>query len=66
LAQSGLAFFSIDLTYPFLNFRVGDGQRGFRIKGVKHIGRNPFLTVLCGIGGISVNRSSDKQGLTAS
>jgi len=29
-----LAFFSIDLTYPFRNFRVGVGQWGFRIKGV--------------------------------
>jgi len=28
-------FFSIDMTYPFLNFRVGVGQRGFQIKGVE-------------------------------
>jgi len=26
------------LTYPSLNFRVGDGKRGFRIKGVKCVG----------------------------
>jgi len=26
------------MTYPFLNFRVGVGQRGFRIKGVKCVG----------------------------
>jgi len=37
--------------YPFLNFRVGVGQRGFRIKGVKCIERNPFLAVLCRISG---------------
>jgi len=52
LASSSLAFFSVDLTYPFLNFRVGVGQRGFRIKGGKCIERNPFLPVLCLIAGI--------------
>jgi len=31
---------------------------------VKCIGRNPFLTVLCRIAGIPVNRSSDKRDLT--
>jgi len=64
LAQSGLAdFLSIDLTYPFLNFRVGVRQQGFRINGVKCIGRNPFVAVLCQIVGILVNRSSDKRSL---
>ena len=57
MAQSGLVFFSIDLTYSFLNFRVGVGQRGFRIKGVKYIGRNPFLAVLCWISGITVKQT---------
>jgi len=44
------------MAYPFLNFRVGFGQRGFRIKGVKCVGRNLFR-----IAGILVDRSSDKQ-----
>jgi len=56
--------FSIGLTYPFLNFRVGVGQQNFRIKGVKCIGRNPLLAVFCRIAGIPVFRSSDKRGLT--
>jgi len=37
----------------------------YRLKGVKCIGRNSFLTVLCRIAGIPVNGSSDKRGLTA-
>jgi len=56
--------FSTDLTYPFLNFRVGAGQRGIRIKGVKCIVRNPFLAVLFRIAGIPVVRSWEKRGLT--
>ena len=55
-------FFSIDLKYPFLNCRVGVGQRGFRVKGLKCIGRNPFLAVLCRVAEIPVNRRSDKRG----
>jgi len=43
--QSGLAFFSIHVAHPFLNFQVGVRQRGFRIKGVKCIGRNLFLAI---------------------
>jgi len=31
------------MTYPFLNFRVGVGQWGFRIKGVNCVGRNLLL-----------------------
>jgi len=57
-------FFSIELTYPVLNLHVGVGQRGVWIKGVKCMGRNPFLAVLCRIVRIPVNRSSDKRGLT--
>jgi len=49
----------------FLNFRVGVGQRGFWIKGVKCIERNPLLAVLCRMAGILVFRSSDKRDLTA-
>jgi len=33
------------MTYPFLNFRVGFGQRGFRIKEVKCVGRNLFPAI---------------------
>jgi len=33
------------MAHRFLNLRVGARQRGFRIKGVKYIGRNPFLTI---------------------
>jgi len=56
-------FFSVDLTYPYLNFRVGVGQRGFRIRGVKCIGRNPLLAVLCRIAAIPVNRSWTSPGM---
>jgi len=49
LASSSLAFFfSIDMTCPFLNFRVGVRQRGFRIKEVKSVGRNLFLAICFG------------------
>jgi len=50
LAQSGSAFFSIGMAYPFLNirYRVGVGQRGFLIKGVKCVGRNLFLAICFG------------------
>jgi len=34
------------LTYPVLNLHVGVGQRGVWIKGVKCMGRNPFLAVV--------------------
>jgi len=33
------------MTYLFLNFRVGVGQRGFHIKGVKCVGRNLLLPI---------------------
>jgi len=33
------------MTYPFLNFQVGVGQQGFRIKGVKCVRRNLFLVI---------------------
>jgi len=36
------------MTYPFLNFQVGVGQRGFRIKRVKCVGRNLFLATCFG------------------
>jgi len=36
------------MTYPFFNFQVGVGQRGFRIKGVKRVGRNLFLAICFG------------------
>ena len=45
MVQSGLAFFSIDMAHRFLNFWVGVRQWGFRIKGVKCIERNMFLTI---------------------
>jgi len=38
----------MDMTYPFLNFRVGVGQQGFRIKGMKCVGRNMFLAICFG------------------
>jgi len=41
-------FFSIDMTYPFLDFRVGVGQWGFRIEGVKYVGRNLLLAICFG------------------
>jgi len=40
-----LSIFSIDMTYPFLNFRVGVGQQGFRIKGVKCVWSILFLEI---------------------
>jgi len=36
------------MTYPFLNFRVGVGQGGFRIKGVKYVVRNLLLAICFG------------------
>jgi len=36
------------MTYPFLNIRVGVGQRDFRIKGVKCVGRNLFPAICFG------------------
>jgi len=36
------------MTYPFLHFRVGVGQQGLRIKGVKFVGRNMFLAICFG------------------
>jgi len=36
------------MTHPFLNFRVGVGQRGFRIKGVKYVGRILLLAICFG------------------
>jgi len=61
--QSGLAFFSIDVAHPFLNFRVGVRQRGFRIKGVKCIGRNLFLAI-CSNSGDSGWTEFGQTGLT--
>jgi len=52
------------LKYPVLNFCVGVGQRGLRIKGVKCIRRNPFLAVLCRVARIPLFRCSDKRDLT--
>jgi len=57
LAQSGIAFFSIGMTYSFLNFRVGVGQQGFWIKVVKCIGSSNLSRIV----GIPVDLSSDKQ-----
>jgi len=45
-------FFIIDLADPFLNFRVGVGQQGFRFESVECIGSNPSLPVLRLIAGI--------------
>jgi len=36
------------MTYPFFNFQVGVGRRGFQIKGVKYIGINLFLAICFG------------------
>jgi len=33
------------VTYLFLNFQVGVGQWGFRIKGVKFVGKNLLLAI---------------------
>jgi len=33
------------MTYPFLNFQVGDGQQGFQIKRVNCVGGNLFLAI---------------------
>ena len=44
------------MTYPFLNFWVGVGQRGFQIKGVKSVPSNLFRIVES-----PVDWSSDKQ-----
>jgi len=46
LAKSGFVFFSIDLTYLFLNFHVGVRQQGFWIKELTCIGKNLFLATL--------------------
>jgi len=43
-----VSVFSIDMAYPFLNFRVGLRQQGFQIKGMKSIGRNLFLAICFG------------------
>jgi len=61
---SGLAFLCVDLTYLFLNSRVGAGHRGFQIRWGECIGRNSFLPVLCRIAGIPVSMSSQERGLT--
>jgi len=52
------------LTYLFLNFHAKVRQQAFQIKGVKCIGRNASLAVLCQIAGFLVVQSSDEQGLT--
>jgi len=57
-------FFIIDLADPFLNFRVGVGQQGFRFESVECIGSNPSLPVLRLIAGIPLLRTSDKRSLT--
>jgi len=36
------------MTYPCLNFQVGVRQPGFRIKGVKWVGRNLFTAICFG------------------
>ena len=54
-----IGLFSIHLAYLFRNFRVGGRQRGFRIKGVKGMGRNRFPAVLYRIAGIPVVRDFD-------
>jgi len=48
------------MTYPFLNFQIGVGQRGFRIKGVKCIEKS-VPSNLFRIVGLPVDWSSDKQ-----
>jgi len=44
------------MTYPFLDFRVGVGQWGFRIEEEKSAPSNLFR-----IAGVLVDRNSDKQ-----
>jgi len=49
------------MTHPFLKFRVGVGQRRFRIKGVKCVGGKSVPSNFFRIAGTPVDRSSDKQ-----
>jgi len=61
LAQSSLVYFSIDMAYPFLNFRVSVGQQGFQIKGMSEMRWEKSVpSNLCRIAGIPVDWSSDK------